>query len=377
MNSQVPVQGSEYLRPISSKRSKIRNKMDALSELLKLVRFNSAIFFNAKFTAPWCFASPQASSVAAQLGQGAERLLFYHLFVEGSCTVKLGEELAIDLKAGDVILFPHGDAHTMASSKRIGAAELLDVQGLLRAAPRELELGGGGTPTRFICGYLVCDPILCRPLLTALPKVLTVSLRGSERSEWLERSFVHAVGNAATSEPGGQGVLAKLSELLVVETLRCFISQMPEHQTGWLAGLRDTVVGRCLARMHESPAKAWTLENLAREVGSSRSVVSERFNILLGQPPMQYLSKWRLALAANLLKRSSLSTMQIALEVGYERDTAFSRAFRREFGLPPASWRRRNNMEFSEAKDVLPTQPLSDSTHHSQNDESEKADRLE
>jgi AraC-like DNA-binding protein len=281
--------------------------MDALSEVLKVLQFNSAIFFNARFTAPWCLASPHAETVAAQVNAGSARLLFYHFFVDGSCTVKLDGLPPLRLQAGDIILFPHGDAHT-------------------------------------ICGYLSCDPILCRPVLAALPRVLTVGLR-DEKTDWVERSFVYAVAEAAAMQPGGEGVLAKLSEVLVVETLRRYISRMSEGQTGWLAGLRDRVVGKCLALMHEKPAHPWTLESLAREAGTSRSVLAEKFSHYVGQSPMQYLGKWRMALASNLLRRSASSMMHIALEVGYETDAAFSRAFKREFGMPPASWRRENSPE--------------------------------
>jgi AraC-like DNA-binding protein len=328
--------------------------MDALSEVLKVLQFNSAIFFNARFTAPWCFASPQADAVARQVNAGSARLLFYHLFVDGSCTVKLDGIPPLHLQAGDIILFPHGDAHTMASSGMDGPGPLLDVRALLRERPAELQLGGGGEPTRFICGYLSCDPILCRPVLAALPRVLTVRLRRDEKTDWVERSFVYAVEEAASTQPGGEGVLAKLSEVLVVETLRRYISQMSQGQTGWLAGLRDRVVGKCLALMHEKPAHQWTLESLAREVGTSRSVLAEKFTHYVGQSPMQYLGKWRMALASNLLRRSALSMIHVALEVGYETDTAFSRAFKREFGMPPASWRRENSLksapEFNDAK---------------------------
>jgi hypothetical protein len=174
------------------------------------------------------------------------------------------------------------------------------VKELLRDRPTVRQFGGGGEPTRFICGYLACDPLLCRPILAALPRVLTVSLRDGEKSDWLERSFVYAVAQATSVEPGGEGVLAKLSEVLFVETLRRYVAQISDGQTGWLAGLRDRIVGRCLALMHEQ-------------------------------------------LASNLLRRSSLSMMRIAMEVGYETDTAFSRAFRREFGVPPAAWRRENS----------------------------------
>ena len=323
--------------------------MDALSEVLKVLRFNSAIFFNATFTAPWRLASPEAESVAMKVNAGSERLLFYHFFVDGSCTVKLEGMPPLHLQAGDIILFPNGDAHTMASSGVEGPKPLLDLRGLLRERPEELRLGGGGEATRVICGYLSVDPILCRPLLAALPKVLTVRLRGDGNTDWVERSFVYAVAEAAARQPGGEGVLAKLSEVLVVETLRRYISGMPESQTGWLAGLRDRVVGKALALMHERPAHAWTLDSLAREAGTSRSVLAEKFTHYVGQSPIHYLGKWRMALASNLLRRSALSVMQIALEVGYETDAAFSRAFKREFGQPPASWRREQSVEATPA----------------------------
>ncbi|MGJ7507452.1 cupin domain-containing protein [Variovorax sp. GT1P44] len=318
--------------------------MDALSEVLKVLQLNSAVFFNARFTAPWCIETPEAEAAAGQFNAGSERLLFYHFFIDGSCTVKLAGMPPLCLQAGDIILFPHGDAHTMSSSGADVPGPLLDARTLMRERPEELQLGGGGEPTRFICGYLSCDPILCRPVLAALPRVLTVSLRRDEKTDWIERSFVYAVAEAAATQPGGEGVLAKLSEVLVVETLRRYISQMPDGQTGWLAGLRDRAVGRCLALMHEKPANPWTLESLAREAGTSRSVLAEKFAHYVGQPPIQYLGKWRMALASNLLRRSALSMMHIALEVGYETDAAFSRAFRREFGMPPTSWRREHSL---------------------------------
>jgi AraC-like DNA-binding protein len=318
--------------------------MDALSEVLKVLHLDSAIFFKARFTAPWCLASPPADSVARRVDAGSRRLLFYHYFADGACTVKLDGLPSLQVQAGDIILFPHGDAHTMASTGVAGPGPLLDVQTLLRDTPDELQMGGGGAPTRIVCGYLSCDPILCRPLLAALPRVLTVRLR-DQRADWLERSFVYAVAEAAASEPGGAGVLAKLSEVLVVETLRRYISGMSDGQTGWLAGLRDRAVGKCLALMHEKPSHPWTLDSLAREAGTSRSVLAERFAHYVGQSPMQYLGKWRMAVASNLLRRSASSLMQIALEVGYETDAAFSRAFKREFGVPPAAWRREHGAQ--------------------------------
>lgn len=313
--------------------------MDALSEVLRVVRLSSAVFFNARFSAPWSFASPDASTVMETLHPGSERLVIFHLLTEGQCRVEVEGCPPRTLQPGDVIVFPHGDAHLMSSGADVPPAPPVDLPALLRRGPREMRYGGGGETTKFICGYLSCDPRLCRPMLTALPRVLTVSLRGREEPGWLELSIRYAVAEAASSRAGGAGVLAKLSEVLFVETLRRYMEQLPSGQTGWLAGVRDRTVGKALALMHARPAEAWTVETLAKECNVSRSVLAERFTHYVGQSPMHYLTRWRMALAAGMLRTSSLSLSHVAQDVGYETDPAFSRAFRREFGVPPAAWR--------------------------------------
>ena len=314
--------------------------MDALSEILKVVQLDGAIFFDARFTAPWSVASPPESSLAQSLGLGAERVLLYHYMVEGSCLISLEGMAPLSLGAGEVILFPRGDAHTMGSSLG-GEPQRMDAQAILRERPKTLTFGGGGEAARFICGYLVCDARLFQPVLAALPRVVTVSLRGADRQAlWLEAALQHAVDEAGAPGPGGEGVLAKLSELMVVEALRRHAAQLSPEDTGWLSGLRDRTVGKCLALMHEKPAHPWTVDALAKEVAVSRSVLAERFTHFVGQSPMQYLGRWRMALATDHLKRSALGIARIAEAVGYETDAAFSRAFRREFGMPPAAWRR-------------------------------------
>lgn len=313
--------------------------MDALSEILKVVQLDGAVFFDARFTAPWCIASPPEEKLAESLGLRAERVLLYHYMVEGSCVISLDGAAPLHLGAGDVVVFPAGDAHTMASA--VGAQpRQMDAQAILRERPKVLHFGGGGAATRFICGYMVCDGRLLQPVLAALPRVVTVSLRGAEPARWLEAALQHAVDEASAPGPGAEGVLAKLSELMVVEALRRHVAQLSPDDTGWLSGLRDRAVGKCLALMHEKPAHPWTVDTLAREAATSRSVLAERFTHFVGQSPMQYLGRWRMALATNYLRRSSLSLASIAEAVGYETDAAFSRAFRREFGMPPATWRR-------------------------------------
>lgn len=177
-------------------------------------------------------------------------------------------------------------------------------------------------------------------LLTGLPAIVRVNVRGSDAGLWLESSVRYALTEARSPRPGGEGVLAKLAEVLFIEVLRLYMNEHGEGRTGWLAGVGDRIVGAALNALHKSPANAWTLEELARTAGTSRSVLAERFQQLVGSSPMQYLTQWRMLLAANLLSRSNSSLTRIAEEVGYQTDTAFSRAFRREFGSPPAAWRR-------------------------------------
>jgi len=202
-----------------------------------------------------------------------------------------------------------------------------------------LKSGGGGDVTRFVCGYLAFESQLSDILLSCLPPILKVNIRTDVRGQWLENSILFAVSEVSGANPGGDAVLARLSEVLFVETLRRYINHLPQGQTGWLAGVRHPEVGRALALMHREPANEWTIADLAKEVGTSRSVLADRFRHYLGEPPMTYLTRWRLLLGARLLTSGNASVAEIAADVGYESEPAFNRAFKREFGLPPARFR--------------------------------------
>lgn len=314
--------------------------MDALSQTLRVVHLVGAIFINGRFTAPWCYQSPSADVSAPLLEPGAERVVIFHLITEGECFVELGDEPPLHLVAGDVVVFPKGHAHRMTSKPGVPAASGASLGQVLARRPRQLVYGGGGAATRLVCGYLACDARLASILLSGLPPVVHVNVRGSDAGAWLEASVRYALTEARSPRPGGAGVLAKLAEVLFIEVLRLYMREQAEGRTGWLAGLGDRIVGPALSAMHARPAHAWTLGALASSVGSSRSVLAARFHHLVGKSPMQYLAQWRMLLAANLLDRSSAPLARIAEEVGYRTDTAFSRAFRREYGLPPAAWRR-------------------------------------
>lgn len=325
--------------------------MDALSEILRVVRLVGAIFIQAKFTAPWSYQSPCADSVVPLLEPGAERVVIFHLIIEGECFVELADQPPARLIAGDVVLFPQGDAHRMNSQPGLAPATGARLDVVLSRRPRQLAYGGGGPTTRIVCGYLACDARLARMLLAGLPSLIKVNVRGSNAGAWLEASVRYALTEARSPRPGGAGVLSKLAEVLVIEVLRLYVNEQRQDRTGWLAGLGDPIVGPALNAMHACTAQAWTLEELASSIGTSRSILAERFHSLVGSSPMRYLTQWRMLLAANLLCRSSAPLARIAEDVGYQTDTAFSRAFRREFGMPPAAWRRnqgtRAHMRFS------------------------------
>ncbi len=322
--------------------------MDVLSEVLKVVKLEGAIYYNAEFSAPWCFRAPPSCAVGQYFAAGGH-VIIYHLLTEGHCSAGLVDGERLSLSAGDVVIFPHGDGHIMGSGRvqeSVGSED--DLHQILGQGLKLARMGGGGDVTKFVCGYMSCDPQLSRTLLAGLPPVFKVPIRNDSAGQWLENSIRFSVGEANAAHAGGEAVLAKLSEVLFVETLRRYIAQLPPEQTGWLAGARDPEIGKALALLHRSPAQPWTIASLAHEVGISRSVLAERFRHYLGEPPMSYLTRWRLQLGARMLKTSSRSVAEIAAEVGYESEAAFNRAFKREFEAPPA--RYRNSSRAAERK---------------------------
>jgi AraC-like DNA-binding protein len=314
--------------------------MDALSELLKVVKLSGAMFFNAECTAPWCIRSPPSHRFGPYIAQAANHIIEFHLLAEGRGYVRVGQETT-PLVAGDIVMIPHGDPHYMGNG---AAAETIDAEADMAAIfAKRLELvplGGGGESTRLICGYLACEARLIQPVLAGLPRVIRVNIRSDPAGQWLENSIRHAVSQAASAPPGGEVILARLAEVLFTETLRRYLLMLPPGRTGWLAGAGDATVGRSLAVLHGNPQHSWTLDELAREAGVSRSALTERFARYLGQSPMAYLADWRLELGAEYLRTTSRSVFQIAVEVGYDSEAAFNRAFKRRFGKPPAQYRK-------------------------------------
>jgi AraC-like DNA-binding protein len=316
--------------------------MDVLSEVLRVVRLQGAVFFNAEFTAPWCLYSARSADAAPVLSPAGGHLIIFHFLTEGRAYARLADGRREELTAGDIVIFPHGDAHFLGNgtpekpvdSFKTFAKNL--TQGLKVA-----HFGGGGEATRFVCGFLACEPRLSEVFLAGLPPILRVHVAKEPSGQWLEHSIRFSVNEVSGDYAGSGLVLNKLSEVLFVETLRRYISSLPPEQTGWLAGARDPVIGQSLALLHKEPAYPWTVANLARRVGLSRTRLAERFRHFLGESSMAYLAQWRLKLGAEILQSTEDSVAEVAAAVGYGSEAAFNRAFKREFQCPPAQFRRK------------------------------------
>jgi len=318
--------------------------MDALSQVLQSVRLEGAVYLNAEFTAPWCIRGELGLASVRERLAGAEHVAFFHYLTEGRCKVRLaegGEES--DAGPGDLILFPQEGRHLMGSDLQLAPMEraaVITPDPASGARLYHMRHGGGGTATRFVCGYLALSRSVVRPLLESLPRMLRIPVGDAPTAALLAELFRAGVRESAALRPGAGSTLAKLAELLFVEALRRYAETLPPGGTGWLAGVRDTQVGRALSLLHASPGKDWTVDSLARAAALSRSALAERFTALVGESPMQYLKRWRLALAAQALRSGRDAIARVAERAGYESEAAFNRAFKREFGMPPATWRR-------------------------------------
>ena len=310
-----------------------------ISDVLRVIRLSGVVVFHTELTAPWGLAVPPTSTLAAAFGLDDRRLIPFHAVAEGSCLSVLDGVAA--LRAGDVVMYPQGDAHVLASD---AAVVPTPVGGLLPPLSDEqlaiVKHGGGGTLTRLVCGFVHCDDAVFNPLAAGLPKVVCGRGSGRDGSAHLHGLLQLALSEAAAPRAGTTTLLTRLTELMFVEVLRTFMESLAPEQTGWFAGLRDPYVGRALQQLHAEPAREWTVDALGRAVGLSRSALVDRFNALVGEPPMTYLTNWRIQLATQLLRDSHASVATIAEQVGYASETAFTRAFRRVVGLPPAAWRR-------------------------------------
>jgi AraC family transcriptional regulator, alkane utilization regulator len=313
--------------------------VDPLVDLIDCVRIASAIFLRGEFNAPWAFASCSADELAQLLGTGRKHPILFHIIQEGTCGIELPSGEAAIAGAGDAFVLPYGDVHRLGWPSDV---EPVPVLSLLPSATGPglptIRHGGNGPPSKILCGYLNCDDFLFDPLLKALPRLLHIKSKPGATGDLIRAGisfFVESRNNASA----GSSVGTRLPELLFVECLRQFAEEMPAAETGWLAASKDPILRRALGLMHGQPDKAWNVEDLASEIGTSRAVLAERFERYLQESPIRYLTKWRLQLAAKLLSSTDLSIGEIAGRVGYSSEEAFSRAFKRILGTAPSSWR--------------------------------------
>ncbi|HKU39320.1 MAG TPA: AraC family transcriptional regulator [Polyangiales bacterium] len=315
---------------------------DVLSEVLRAVRLTGAVFFSMEGFAPWVAEAPASPCIAKGVLPGCEHVIEYHLLTEGTCSAGLIDGPSVRMNAGDIIVFPQGDAHVIASTAGMRTPTNIE----LYRRPKNDQLpvsvsfsGSGRERAQIVCGFLGYDARPFNPLLATLPRMIHMPKRSGPDGAWMEQLVRLAVLESSARRPGGESVLARLSELLFIQAVRHHLASLPPDTTGWLAGLRDETVGRSLSLLHDRPAEAWSLDELAKEVGSSRSVLAERFHHYVGVPPMQYLARWRMQLAAALLSGAELSLAEIAERVGYGSEAALSRAFKRLVGVAPSAWR--------------------------------------
>jgi AraC-like DNA-binding protein len=322
--------------------------VDPLSDVLRTVRLTGAVFFHVEASSPWVIEVPEGAALAAATLPRAQHMVSYHVVTRGACSGRLRDGPPVRLAEGDILVFPHGDPYVMSIAPGMrGGPDRAEVLAFMRemAAGRlpftVAEGGGGRERLDVLCGFLACDAHPFNPLLDALPRLLHVP-QAMTAHDPLGRLVDFTVAESRDKRAGGECVRLRLSELMFVEVVRRHLTALPAEETGWLAGLRDRTVGRALALLHERPGETWTLEGLARAVGLSRSALAERFTHFVGEPPGQYLTRWRMQVAARLLADGQAKVSAVGMEVGYDSEAAFSRAFKRAAGVPPATWRSRH-----------------------------------
>ncbi len=327
---------------------------DTLSDLLRSVRIRGAVFYYVSCKNPWSAEAPPAADIAEAVMTGCEHVMEYHMIAKGNGWAAVAGLPPVKLSAGDIVLFPQGDSHILSSAPSVVPQVLesewvFSVRNDSKPMPIAYHHGvvepGAVLPVQdadmvVVCGFLGCDLKPFNPLIAALPRIL--HLPAAQAGGLVEHMIGQAVTESRNPQPGGYAVLERLSEMMFVDATRRYLDSLPADATGWLAGLRDRFVGKALNLMHERTAHPWTVDDLASEVGLSRSALHEHFIKFLGLPPMQYLTNWRIQLGTRLLRETNRNVASIALDVGYDSEAAFSRAFKRMVGMPPAKWRRSN-----------------------------------
>lgn len=327
---------------------------DPLSDVLRSVQLRAAVFFHVSCRDDWAAQTPSSADLTRAVDPAADHVLAYHLVLRGSCWAAADGVAPERIDAGGIVMFPRGDAHMLSSApglrppadrddgERFRAVhEQRPLRIALRNGTAEAghSLGDDESSALVICGFVSCSLRPFNPLIGAMPRL--VHLPAGDVGAWVAPMLEQAVAESLRARAGSDAVLERVSEMVFVDAARRYLESIPEGSgSGWLAALRDRHVGRALALLHARAAEDWTVESLGREIGLSRSALHERFEQLIGMPPMQYLTHWRMQLGAGLLRDGDATVAAIAQEVGYDSEAAFARAFKRLVGQPPAAWRR-------------------------------------
>lgn len=307
--------------------------VDPLGEALHLLRMDGVFYCRSEFTTPWALILPPLPGV-----------LMFHVITSGRCWLAVDGAEDVLLTAGDLALVPHGEGHRLASAPGSGGDRLFDLPRELVSERYEiLRLGGGGEPANVLCGAVRFDHPAARHLLGLLPRVIRVETTDAPQTDWMQSTVRLMAAEARALRPGGEAVITRLADILVIQAIRSWIERDPAAQTGWLGALRDQRVGPAITLIHRHPARAWSVDNLASEVAMSRSAFAARFTALVGEPPMHYVTRWRMHLAQTALAERDLTIGEVALQLGYQSEAAFSRAFKRFAGVAPGAVRRRGD----------------------------------
>jgi AraC-like DNA-binding protein len=302
---------------------------DPLAEVLHLLRLSGAFYCRSELGAPWGLFMPPM-----------EHCLWFHAVQRGRCRVELDGTPAIELGAGDFALVPHGRGHRLRSAPRVAAPNVVDLpQSVVGDRYSLLRHGGAGARTDLVCGVVRLEPPVGPALERLLPPVIRVGADALP-AEWMETTLRLIARETQALRPGGETVVTRLCDVLVIHALRAWLEEDARARRGWLGALRDPAMGRTIAAVWREPERGWTVERLAAAAGMSRSAFATRFVELVGEPPMQHVTRIRMQLAQEALRSGSETAGSLASRLGYRSEAAFHRAFKRMIGSPPGAWRR-------------------------------------
>jgi len=304
--------------------------IDPLGDALHLLRMTGVFYCRSEFTEPWALSLPPF-----------EACLMFHVVTAGRCRLEVDGAAPCELRPGDLALVPHGEGHRLLSAEGVPAARLFDLPRELVSDRYEiLRHGGGGAATTVICGVVRFDHPAARHLIDVLPKVIGVDVWSAPEGDWIQSTLRFMAAEAREMRAGGDTVITRLADILVIQAIRTWIAREPSARTGWLGALRDAQIGRAIALVHRDPGRAWTLASLSSAVGMSRSAFAARFTQLVGEPAMHYTARAKMHAALAWLKEDRAPLGELAARLGYESEAAFSRAFKRVVGMSPGAARR-------------------------------------